>query len=140
MKCSYYTFQKINNKGADQTAQICRLVCAFVIHIQQSQVFSHMIWASMWENLSSVVCEQQRRRHAVWSAPLFSLIGKCHIKTGFRRNFTFLTSLCSWGDWFESRFVGNPKVGFCRVAAHLIQRAISSWCSSDIESQEFRSP
>ena len=24
----------------------------------------------------------------------------------------FLASLCSWRDWFESRFVGNPKTGF----------------------------
>ena len=29
-----------NNKGADQTAWMCRLVCTFVVHTQQSQVFS----------------------------------------------------------------------------------------------------
>ena len=29
----------MNNKGADQTAQMHRLVCAFVVRIQQSQVF-----------------------------------------------------------------------------------------------------
>ena len=31
--------QKVNNKDADQTAQICRLVYAFVVHIHKSQVF-----------------------------------------------------------------------------------------------------
>ena len=35
-KCSYYSFQKVNNKVADQTARICRLLCNFVVHIQQS--------------------------------------------------------------------------------------------------------
>ena len=34
----YYTVQKTNNKGADQTSQMRRLVCVFVIHMQQSQV------------------------------------------------------------------------------------------------------
>ena len=38
---SYFTFQKANNKGADQTAQMRRLVCAFVVRKQQSQSFWH---------------------------------------------------------------------------------------------------
>ena len=33
-------FQKVNNKGADQTARMRRLVCVFVVRIQQSQVIS----------------------------------------------------------------------------------------------------
>ena len=37
----YFTFQIGNNKGADQTAQMCRLVCALVVRKQQSQGFSH---------------------------------------------------------------------------------------------------
>ena len=32
----------------------------------------------------------------------------------YRWNFNFLASLCSWGDWFETRFVGNPEDRFCR--------------------------
>ena len=31
-KFTYETFQKENNKGADQTAQMPRLVCACVVH------------------------------------------------------------------------------------------------------------
>ena len=31
----------------------------------------------------------------------------------------FLASLCSWADWFEYHFVGNPEGWFCRVAAHV---------------------
>ena len=30
---SHYTIQAANNKGADQTEQMRRLICAFVIHI-----------------------------------------------------------------------------------------------------------
>ena len=30
----------MNNKGADQTARMCRLICGFVVRIWQKQVFS----------------------------------------------------------------------------------------------------
>ena len=37
----YYTIQAANNKGADQTARMRRLICAFVVRIWHSkQVFS----------------------------------------------------------------------------------------------------
>ena len=32
----------------------------------------------------------------------------------------FLASLCRWGDWFETHFVGNPEDRFCRVEAQII--------------------
>ena len=34
---SYLCFRIANNKGADQTMQMCSLVCAFVVRKQQSQ-------------------------------------------------------------------------------------------------------
>ena len=39
-KFSNYTLLGANNKGAEQTARICRLVCAFDVRIQLRQVFS----------------------------------------------------------------------------------------------------
>ena len=42
VKFCLHTFQEENNKGADQTAQMRRLVRCFVVCIQQYQV-SHMI-------------------------------------------------------------------------------------------------
>ena len=39
-KYRYYTIQVANNKGADQTARMRRLVCAFVVHIWHKQIFS----------------------------------------------------------------------------------------------------
>ena len=38
-KSSYSTFPIANNKSTEQTARMRRLVCAFVFHIQQSQVY-----------------------------------------------------------------------------------------------------
>ena len=42
-KYRYYTIQAANNIGADQTAQICRLISAFVVPIWHKQVFL-MMW------------------------------------------------------------------------------------------------
>ena len=42
-KYSQLTFQKANNKGADQTVQVCRLACTFIVCIKQCQVFSQGI-------------------------------------------------------------------------------------------------
>ena len=83
-------------------------------------------WASTRENLSSVVCEKHRRRPACASAQsdqrlCFSLFGKFHIQTCYKRSINFLASLCSWAGWFESHFVGNPEDRFSGVAAQLSQ-------------------
>ena len=42
----------------------------------------------------------------------YSLIGKCHNKTGTKRNFTILASLCSCSGWFGYDLVGNHEEGF----------------------------
>ena len=39
-KYRYYSNQAAKNKGTDQTAQMRRLICAFVVHIWQKQVLS----------------------------------------------------------------------------------------------------
>ena len=78
------------------------------------------IWASAQENLSSWVCQQQRRRPSCGSAQTdqrlcYSPIGKNHILTCYEQNFNVLASLCSWGDWLESPFHGKPKTGVVAV-------------------------
>ena len=87
-------------------------------------VMALIIWASTPENLSLGVHEQQRRRPACASAQsdhrlCYSHFGKYQIWACYRQNFDFLASLCSWWDWFESRFVGNPEDQFCWVKAHI---------------------
>ena len=49
---------------------------------------------------------------AVWSAPLLFAFWKMLYLTWYRWDFNFLSSLCSCGEWFESRFVGNPEDRF----------------------------
>ena len=93
-------------------------------------------WASSRENLSSGVCEQHRRRPACESRSLISAFvilflesTLCKLATG--ENFNSLASLCSRGDWFETRLVENPEDRFCRNAAPIIQYSRTS---------EFRTP
>ena len=71
------------------------------------------------------ICEQHRRRPACAPAQsdqrlCYSPFGTYHMLTCYRWNFSFLASLCSWGDCFETRFVRNPKDRFSRDEAHLI--------------------
>ena len=56
---------------------------------------------------------------ADWSAPLLFTYWKVSYLNLLQANFNFLASLCSWGDWFESRFVWNPEDMFCRDKAHM---------------------
>ena len=56
---------------------------------------------------------------AVWSAPLLFAFLKVQYVNFYRWNLNFLASLCSWGDWFETRFVRNPEDRFSRDEAHI---------------------
>ena len=55
----------------------------------------------------------------VWSAPLLFAFWKAPYLSLLKTKFNFLDSLCSWGDWFESRFVGNPEDRFSHDEAHI---------------------
>ena len=56
---------------------------------------------------------------AVWSVPLSFVYSKVSYLDLLRTIFHFLPSLCSWADWFESCFVGNPEDRFSRDEAHI---------------------
>ena len=91
----------------------------------KSHATAHFIWTSTRENLSSGVCEKQRRRPACASAQsdqrlCYSLSGEHSSQACSMQNFTFLASLCSLGDCFESHFVGKPEYRFCRNEALLL--------------------
>ena len=102
----------------------CFAFISFVLNTKYTlMLFTTIInWASSRENLSSGVCEQHRRRPACASAQsdqrlCYSLFWKYHITACYRINFNSLASLCSWGDWFETRLVGNPEDRFSRDEA-----------------------
>ena len=83
----------------------------------QWTIQSYTIWDSTWENLSSEVCEQHKSRPDCASVQsdqrlCYSLIVKYYIKMCYLRNFKFLASLCSWGDWVESHCSDSGKTGF----------------------------
>ena len=86
------------------------------------------IWASKQENLSSGVCEQQRRRPAPASVqsdqPLcYSNLTICRLATD---KMLFLASLCSWGDCFKTCFFGNPedRFFFAKAVIYLINQIV----------------
>ena len=64
--------------------------------------------------------DQPAHSRSLISALFVRFFGKYHIYTCYERYLIFLASLCSCGDWFESRFVGNPEDRFCRIEAQLI--------------------
>ena len=88
---------------------------------QKSQEMKEYKCALTRENLFSGGCEQQWRRLActntqsdqrLWQM----LIGKYHIKTCYKQNFTILASLCSRAGWSGYDLRRNPKDRFlsCR--------------------------
>ena len=46
-----YTLKRANNKGTDQTARMCRLVCAFNLRLQLRQIFSRLIIIALFFNV-----------------------------------------------------------------------------------------
>ena len=60
-----YDYQKANNKGADQSVRMCRLVCTFVVHKHRRQGFSRQgpsIFFSAPANFNSGVSIRVARR------------------------------------------------------------------------------
>ena len=77
-----------------------------------------------------VGCKQQRCGPACASAQsdqclYYLLTEKYYIYTCLKRNFNILASICSRGDWFESRFVRHPEDRFCRVNAQIFKFTVS---------------
>ena len=100
------------------------------------RVWYSFIWVTTWENLSSVVCKQQKCRPAcLISAFVIRLIGKYHIKIYSKRHFPILDSLCTWAGWFWYSLIGNPgdrflswrgpflKLANITIAYHLVFQA-----------------
>ena len=75
---------------------------------------SKYIWAGPLENVSYVICEQQRHRSACTSTQSDQhlcclLLRKYNISRFYSRNFKTLASLCGCAGWFVSGLVGNSR-------------------------------
>ena len=72
------------------------------------------IWARPWENVSYIICEQQRPRSACASAQsdqclCFSLPRQNDTSSLYIRNFKILAGFCSWAGQFVSCLVGDSR-------------------------------
>ena len=104
-KQRYYTIQAVNNKGADQTARMRRLICAFVVRIWHKQVFSwhepqyeetclHPMQTTKVQ-ISLCIC-------TFWSVPLLLAAHLVkYLYTVATLIIPTLASFCSWADRFE---------------------------------------
>ena len=83
--------------------------------------FSSVLFINRARELSLVVCEQQRRRPGCafaqsYHRPSYSVSYLDLLQAKFQ----FRACLCSLGDWFESRFVGNRADDrFCRSTINI---------------------
>ena len=67
------------------------------------------IWAGPWENVSYVICEQQRwMRRLTWAFVVRCLDSIISLRF-YSRNFKTLASFCGCGGRFESGLVGNSQ-------------------------------
>ena len=96
-------------------------------------------WAGPCENVSYVICEQQRRRSACASAQsdqrLCCSLLRC-ISRFYSRNFKILADLCSWAGQFVSCLVGDSRwhifswrgsILFCIIYMLLVVRQWPIW-------------
>ena len=77
-------------------------------------------WARSCENVSYVICEQQRRRSACASAQsdqhlCCSLLKAYDMYTCYIQSFKILASCCSWAGWFEPYLVKKKTKTHFRV-------------------------
>ena len=81
-------------------------------HISQSD--RNIKWAGRWENVSYVICEQQRRRSACASAQseqrfCRSLLRYYNISRFYNRDFKTPAGFCGCAGRFQSGLVGNSR-------------------------------
>ena len=79
---------------------------------------------SVFGGLRTTQAQTRLRIRSVWSAPLLFTFWKVSYLDLLQ-----VFSLCSWGDWFETRFVGNPQDRFSHDKAQ-IKEAVEVWCQN----------
>ena len=76
----------------------------------------------LWRFANNTGADQPAHPRSLISAFVIHFLENfiCKLANCYWWNFNFLDCLCSWGDWFESRFDGNPEDRFSRDEAHMI--------------------
>ena len=113
-KLTYDAFQKTNNKGADQTARMCRLVCACVVRNPRRQVFLHrgpyyILFAkeviSLWKAMCTYLIEMgiiwpQRKKTCLWGFQTTKTQTRLHIWAGWSVPLLFVIWKYHIWTWF----------------------------------------
>ena len=73
----------------------------------------------LWGFVNNTGADQPAHLRSLISAFVIHILEITISKLATSKIFIFLASLCSWGDWFETRFVGNPEDRFCRGEAQI---------------------
>ena len=111
-KHRYYTIQAANNKGADQTARMRRLICTFVVRIWLKQVFS---WCCSYGTRGIF-------RQKVTSLAILSGWACVFVKRITKRTTLMTFFLCHGCTLFSSHRYGfEPSWGHVRQAKFCLQ-------------------
>ena len=79
-----------------------------LLTMNKTLVKSNTLWALTLRGFANNKgTDQPAHSRRLISAFVIRFFGKFVILTCYKRNFNFHASLCSWGDWFDSCFVGN---------------------------------
>ena len=101
-----------------------------LVSICDSNVFfHHHMGLDARKPVLGVCCAPAQSDHHL----CYSLIGKNYMSTCYRWNFNILASLCSWGDWFETRFIGNLKTGFLRRGPYSLTHCLLVSSADNLE-------
>ena len=110
----------MNNKDADQTARMCRLICATVICIWHTQDFwwhgstmasvkiqwwtirSSYIWAASWQKQQNGMCTQQRVRSA-WASAAWPESSLSAWKKKSILSYPLSAQRILWSDWVDAQ-------------------------------------
>ena len=122
--------------------------CLFVFRYSGYETFSsvwfwhphliqHIIWAGPWENVSYVICEQQRSKSACASAQSdqrlsCSLLRYYNISRFYSRNFKTLASFCGCAGRFVSGRIGNSRIHVLSCRAYLCHLVLTWRCDWSI--------
>ena len=101
--------------GWPKFATDCHILCFSKLHLKEEWfVTLKFNWVGPWEDVSYVICEQQRCRSACASAQsdqclCCSLLRLSFVSSFCNQNFKAHASFCSWAGQFESDLVGNSR-------------------------------
>ena len=124
-QCRYYTILAANNKGADQTARMRRLICAFVVRIWHKLVFSwwgsYIVQLDFWKSQTSEKLIHRKRKKFTITAMSVYVKNDIHRLTALKIKLSFFCILS-----VETSSLVNKLFVFCQINFHFLCRKMHS--------------